>query len=142
MREEGVAYLSLCQCPAVRCNNGSLSESKLVTRSMNLWWTTTPWFYDARRLYHFKSRFRPLYRECYIAALPGCGFVPMFMFSWKWGVIWPNWLRVPGHMFRRMLKLFHREKLADPTTEAYTRIESLDLAHDADAPLPRVNKPR
>lgn len=140
MREEGVAYLSLCQCPAVRCNIGSLSESKIVTRSMNLWWTTTPWFYDARRLYHFKSRFRPVYRECFIAAQPKCRFVPMFMFSLKWGVIWPNWMRVPGHMFRRMLKLFHREKLADPSTEAYTRIESLDLHNDGDAL--RVNKPR
>jgi len=142
MREEDVDYLSLCQCPAVRCNNGALAESKLINRSMNLWWTTTPWFYDARRLYHFKSRFRPIYRECYIAALPAAEFIPMFMFGVKWGVVRPDWLRLPGHMFRRMLKLFHREKLADPDTEKYTRIESLDL-RDADSePVRRIKKPR
>lgn len=142
MREEEVDYLSLCQCPALRCGGNALAESPLVKRSMNLWWTTTPWFYDARRLYHFKSRFRPVYRECHIAVLPRAEFIPMFMFSVKWGVVRPDWLRLPGHMFRRMLKLFHREKLADPETETYVRIESLDLREAGTEPPCRVNKPR
>jgi phosphatidylglycerol lysyltransferase len=142
MKAEGVSYLSLCQCPAVRCNTGSLAESTLITRSMNLWWTTCPWFYDARRLYHFKSRFRPMYRECYIAASPRATFIPMFMFGMKWGVIWPNWLKVPGHMFRRMRKLFHREKLADPAEEKFVRIESLDLPAAGESAAFQVNKPR
>jgi hypothetical protein len=107
---------------------------------MNIWWTTANWFYDSRRLYHFKSRFRPMYRECFIAALPGCRFIPMFMFGLKWGVILPDFLRLPRHMFRRGLKWFHPEKLADPNTEKYVRIESLSLT-EADDETEMTSRP-
>ncbi|AMV19821.1 DUF2156 domain-containing protein [Planctomyces sp. SH-PL14] len=140
MRAEGVQYLSLCQCPALRCGGESASESALVRNSMNIWWTTANWFYDSRRLYHFKSRFRPMYRECFIAALPGCRFIPMFMFGLKWGVILPDFLRLPRHMFRRGLKWFHPEKLADPNTEKYVRIESLSLT-EADDETEMTSRP-
>ena len=130
LQRENIAYLSLGQCPAVRCGEGDHSESPLVQGSIQFWWSTLNLFYDVHRLYHFKSRFRPQYRECFIAASPKCRVIPIVIFLYKWGIIWPDWMRVPRQTVRRLKKWFHREKLADPAQEAHVRLAELQLTHE------------
>lgn len=133
LQRENIAYLSLGQCPAVRCGEGDQSDSNLVQGSIQFWWSTLNLFYDVHRLYHFKSRFRPQYRECFIAASPKCRVIPIVVFLYKWGIIWPDWLRVPRQTIRRLKKWFHREKLADPGQEVHVRLTELQLTRELSA---------
>jgi phosphatidylglycerol lysyltransferase len=130
LRDEGVRVLSLCQVPALRVHVGTPSDSRLVVNGLRFWWNWLPWFYDPPRLYHFKSRFRPQYRECFIATYPRSRFVPLFAFFFKWGVIWPSFARLPQQMLRRMRKWGHSERLADPDTESYVIVERLPAPDD------------
>ena len=124
LREEGVGFLSLCQVPGLRCDRTQFADSLLVRNSLSLWWTHFGWFYDPTRLYHFKSRFRPCYREMYLAgAQPR--FVPMLVLGLKWGIVWPDFRRLPKQMLRRMRKWSHRERLADPNEEHAVIIDRL-----------------
>src|SRR5690606_16210748 len=111
LREEGVPFLSLCQVPSLRAAECPDSESPLIRRSMRIWWNYLPWFYDPARQYHFKSRFRPAYRETFVATPPGSQFIPLTVFGLKWGVIWPNFRRLHQQMWLRMSKWSHTEQL-------------------------------
>ena len=119
LRSEDVKLLSLCQVPALRVRRGTPSDSRFVTSGMDFWWKRLPWFYDPPRQFHFKSRFRPQYRECFIATWPKTRVAPMLAFFFKWGVIVPDLKRLPMQMLRRMAKWKNRERLADPAHEPY-----------------------
>jgi len=119
LRAEEVKLLSLCQVPALRVKHGTRSDSAFVTSGMQFWWKYLPWFYDPPRQYHFKSRFRPQYRECFVATYPKTRIAPMLAFFFKWGVIVPDLKRLPMQMLKRMAKWKNRERLADPSTEPY-----------------------
>jgi phosphatidylglycerol lysyltransferase len=119
LRSEDVTLLSLCQVPTLRVKQGTRSDSGFVTSGLHFWWKCLPWFYDPPRQYHFKSRFRPQYRECFVATYPKTRVLPMLAFFFKWGVIVPDLKRLPMQMLRRMSKWKNREKLADPAAEPY-----------------------
>lgn len=125
LRSEGVRILSLCQVPALRVHLGTPSDSRLVVNGLRFWWNCLPWFYDTPRLYHFKSRFRPQYRECFVANYPKSRFLPMFAFFFQWGIIWPDFRKLPLQMYRRIRKWGNPETLADPATEEYVILERL-----------------
>lgn len=124
LRVEDVKLLSLCQVPTLRVKCGTPSDSTFVVNGLQFWWKCLPWFYDPPRQYHFKSRFRPQYRECFIATYPKTRVVPMLAFFFKWGVIVPDLKRLPLQMFRRMAKWKNRERLADPAAEPYLLYQS------------------
>ena len=126
LREEGAQVLSLCQIPGLRCDQTNYSDSRLVRNGLTMWWNRVSWVYDPSRQYHFKSRFRPDYREMYIAGVKP-RFLPMLAFALKWGVIWPDFRRVPKQMLRRMKKWGHTEQLADPREEQFAIIDRLCL---------------
>ncbi len=149
LRTEDVKLLSLCQVPSLRVKCGTVSDSSFVTNGLEFWWKRLPWFYDPPRQYHFKSRFRPQYRECFIATYPKTRIAPMLAFFFKWGVIVPDFKRLPMQMLRRMAKWKNRERLADPASEPYQmyqpafaaagasfcldRDELTEMSHPADA---------
>lgn len=145
LQEEGVPFLSLCQVPALRCRNCPDSEDPLVRRTMWLWWDYAPWFYDPTRQYHFKSRFRPAYRENFVATPPCRNLIPMTVFGWKWGVVMPDLRRVPLHMLQRIRKWSHTESLADPYAEEFERLGDLrpliDPGEEAASPIVNVDEP-
>ncbi|QDT52608.1 hypothetical protein Pan44_06200 [Caulifigura coniformis] len=127
LRAEDVKLLSLCQVPTLRVKCGTPSDSAFVTNGMAFWWKYLPWFYDPPRQYHFKSRFRPQYRECFVATYPKTRIAPMLAFFFKWGVIVPDLKRLPLQMLKRMAKWKNHERLADPVTEPYVLYQgSLD----------------
>ena len=127
LQAEGLCFLSLCQVPSLRAASSTLMESRLVRFGMHTWWNYVPWLYDPPRQYHFKSRFRPAYRECFVAASPGFQLMPFFAFALKWGVIWPDFRRLPRHMLERMRKWRHPEQLADPELEEHQIIDDLGI---------------
>lgn len=131
MQQEGIRLLSLCQVPALRVDRGTPSDSRLVVNGLRFWWNWLPWFYDTPRLYHFKSRFRPQYRECFIATWPRAKFWPLFAFFFLWGIIVPDFTRLPVQMLRRMRKWWHTEHLADPETEPYRILETFPAKQPA-----------
>jgi phosphatidylglycerol lysyltransferase len=127
MRDERVSYLSLCQVPALRVKQGTPSDSRFVVNGLQFWFDRLPWFYDVPRLYHFKSRFRPQYRECFIATYPRVRVAPLLAFFFKWGIIVPGFSRLPRQLLRRMGKWKHSEHLADPSREQYVILDRLPL---------------
>lgn len=131
LQEEGVPFLSLCQVPSLRAADCPETESALIRRTMHLWWNKAPWFYDNPRQYHFKSRFRPAYRECYVAMPPGRQLIPMTAFAVQWGIALPDLRRIPGHMWKRISKWSHNEQLADPAAEELTMLNDLGALIDA-----------
>ncbi len=89
LKDEGVPFLSLCLVPGLHCQTRS-DGNGLVKLYMRMWWSRLPWWYDPRRVYHFKSRFRPAYRECFVAAFPRCRMQSMAAFHLKWGGVVPD----------------------------------------------------
>jgi hypothetical protein len=67
MQAEGVGYASLSLCPFLRCTPVA-GDSKIYRYVANFWWRRLSAIYDMPGLFHFKSRFRPDYREMFIAA--------------------------------------------------------------------------
>lgn len=133
LKGEGVDVLSLCQVPALRVDTGTPSDSRFVTQGMRFWWNHLPWFYDPPRLYHFKSRFRPQYRECFVADWPRTKVLPLFAFFFQWGVVIPDLARLPMQMLRRLRKWGHRECLADPSAEKYVLVNELPFQRQPEA---------
>jgi phosphatidylglycerol lysyltransferase len=131
MQEEEVRFLSLCQVPGLRVHLGTPSDSRFVVNGLRFWWKRLPWFYDTPRQYHFKSRFRPQYRECFVATYPRTKILPMLAFFFKWGIIRPDFTRLPMQMVRRMRKWANSEVLADADAEDYSLIEDLGVLIEA-----------
>lgn len=137
MQDEEVRFLSLCQVPGLRVHLGTPSDSRFVVNGLRFWWKRLPWFYDTPRQYHFKSRFRPQYRECFVATYPRTKVLPMLAFFFKWGIIRPDFTRLPVQMIRRMRKWANSEVLADADTEDYSLIEDLGALIEAPVERPR-----
>ena len=70
MKEEGVAYVSLSLMPCLRCEQAITGDSGIMRWGLGFIWKRLNWVFDMRGTYHFKSRFRPYFREMYIAASP------------------------------------------------------------------------
>ena len=56
---EGVAAVSLGPAPALRCGMKTAADRPVVRRAAALWFQAGNGLFDARGLWHFKSRFRP-----------------------------------------------------------------------------------
>ncbi len=128
LQGEGVRYASLCLCPALRCELEPPQANRFIRTLMPIWWKRLPWFYDARRLYHFKSRFRPVYRECYLAAAPTCDLLSIGRLLTAWGLLRPSFRRLPRHLYLNAGKWFRPDSLADPAAERYRRVDLSELA--------------
>jgi phosphatidylglycerol lysyltransferase len=69
MQSEGVEYVSLSLAPFVRCTPVA-GDNAMFRTVVNFWWRRLNRIFDVQGLFHFKSRFRPHYREMYVAACP------------------------------------------------------------------------
>jgi phosphatidylglycerol lysyltransferase len=141
LQAENVPAMSLCQVPALRVKQGTPSDSRFVVNGLDFWYRRLPWFYDVPRLYHFKSRFRPSYRECFIATYPKSRCIPLLALFFKWGIIWPSFARLPMQMLRRIRKWSHVEKLADPKDEHVRLIEGLPVRVIKEVTTPIESEP-
>ncbi len=70
LKDEGVPYCSLSLVPFVRCWPPIDRESVILPFVCGFWWRRMNWLFDVRGIYHYKSRFRPYYREMFLATHP------------------------------------------------------------------------
>ncbi|HMP04863.1 MAG TPA: DUF2156 domain-containing protein [Lacipirellulaceae bacterium] len=123
MQAEGVAYLSLSLAPFVRCTPMA-GDSKMYRYFVNFWWRRLGAIYDMQGLFHFKSRFRPDYREMFIAAHPRVTVRSMWAIAMLWHLFHFNPLRLVGRMWRQSHTL-ERRQLAMPDRSADRLIRDL-----------------
>jgi phosphatidylglycerol lysyltransferase len=113
-KDEGVPYCSLSLIPAVRCERAVKGDSGIARYVLVFWWRYLNWIFDFRGIYHFKSRFRPEYREMYIAAWPEVTIRSMISLGMGWGLTNFNPVRLLGRALGKSRKRESRKSLAVP----------------------------
>ena len=100
MKEEGVQYFSLSLAPFLRCN-AVAGDSKVFRFVANTWWRYLNPIFDVQGIFHFKSRFRPDYREMYLAASPGVTIRSLLVIAFLWKLFHFNPLRLLRRSWRK-----------------------------------------
>jgi phosphatidylglycerol lysyltransferase len=93
MKTEGVRYFSLSIVPFLRCTP-MIDDSSFFRSVASFWWRFLNPVYDMRGLFHFKSRFRPDYREMYLATKPRVTVGSLLAMAWAWKLFHFNPLRL------------------------------------------------
>ncbi len=114
MKEEGVNYVSLSLMPCLRCEQAVTGDSGIMRWGLGIIWKRLNWIFDMRGTYHFKSRFRPYYREMYIAASPRLTLRSSIELLFAWGLLQFHPLRLCVHLYRESRTLSARRTLATP----------------------------
>ena len=70
LEREGVAAISLCMVPGLRCGERMPHDSPLVRRSLAIATRYFNFIFDIAGMYHFKTRFRPQFEDRYLCAHP------------------------------------------------------------------------
>jgi phosphatidylglycerol lysyltransferase len=123
MQAEGVSYFSLSLAPFVRCTPIA-GDSAMFRTIVNFWWRRLNPIYDVRGLFHFKSRFRPDYREMYLAASPRITVRSLWSMAMTWQLFHFNPLRFIRHSVR-LTRSAERSSLATPELGAERRLRDL-----------------
>jgi phosphatidylglycerol lysyltransferase len=124
LQAEKVRYASLSMMPWVRCNVALKGDSPLLRHVAAVLWKYGNALYDARGMYHFKSRFRPSWREMYVASLPGIGVTSIAAIGLSWGLLRVNPFRVLSHWWRDRFDP-NRQSLAEPPARPERLIRKL-----------------
>jgi phosphatidylglycerol lysyltransferase len=114
LKREGVAYCSLSLIPLVRCDTAVKGDSGIARTTLAFWWRHLNWIFDFRGIYHFKSRFRPEYREMYMAAQPEVTVRSMIALGMGWGLINFSPWRLVKRALGKSQKIDSRKSLATP----------------------------
>jgi phosphatidylglycerol lysyltransferase len=114
LKEEGIVYCSLSLIPTLRCETALKGDSWIVRPTAVFWWHHLNWIFDFRGIYHFKSRFRPEYREMYVAAWPRVTVLSLLAVGLTWGLLRFNPLRLLRHGRHKSTKSGSRKSLAVP----------------------------
>lgn len=70
LKAEGVAEADLCMVPFINCEAPLAGDHWLSRKAIGFTGRHLNWIYDAQGLFHFKSRFRPEFRDLYVCATP------------------------------------------------------------------------
>jgi phosphatidylglycerol lysyltransferase len=87
LKQEGVEFVSLSLVPALRTDSKRPGDSRQLRRGLVFWREYLGWLFDMKGLYHYKSRFRPAYRNLYVAAYPRQTFSSLMSMMSCWGVL-------------------------------------------------------
>jgi phosphatidylglycerol lysyltransferase len=152
LQTEKVPYVSLSLIPWLRMNAKVTGDSLLMRFVGYFMWHCGNSLYDVRGMYHFKSRFRPHWREMYIASLPGLGLSSIAAIGMSWGLLNVSPWRVISHWWRDRLDK-NRQSLAKPSWRPERLIRNLRIddgaavgalvpaAVSADQPLVQASLP-
>jgi phosphatidylglycerol lysyltransferase len=97
LKAEGVSYVSLSSVPFLRCGPPFGGDSKSAQFACGFWWKRMNWLFDVRGLYHYKTRFRPAFRELYMAGYPRLTYRSMLAITDAWGVFRVHPWRLAKH---------------------------------------------
>jgi phosphatidylglycerol lysyltransferase len=114
LKREGVAYCSLSLIPLVRCETAVKGDSPIARTALVFLWRHMNSIFDFRGIYHFKSRFRPEYREMYMVAWPRVTVRSMIALGMGWGLLKLNPWRLVQRALGKSQKLDSRRSLAEP----------------------------
>jgi phosphatidylglycerol lysyltransferase len=131
LQAEKVPYVSLSLVPWLRTNAKVTGDSFLMRAVFYFMWHYGNSLYDVRGMYHFKSRFRPHWREMYIASLPGLGISSVAAIGMSWGLLKVNPLRVIGSWWRDLFDK-NRKSLAEPAWRPERLIRNLRIDQPAE----------
>jgi phosphatidylglycerol lysyltransferase len=70
IKAEGVLEADLCMIPFVGCEEPLENDNWLARKIICLIGRRLNWVYDSQGLFHFKSRFRPEFRQLYVSVNP------------------------------------------------------------------------
>jgi phosphatidylglycerol lysyltransferase len=135
LQDEGVEYFSLSLVPFLRCTP-VMGDSAMFRTIANFWWRFLNPIYDVQGLFHFKSRFRPDYREMYLAAHPRITVRSLLVMAMTWQLFHFNPLRLAWRSLRRSARADRggRSTPVRSTDRLIRRLRikpSLDLAADS-----------
>jgi phosphatidylglycerol lysyltransferase len=74
LKGEGVARVSLCLIPGLRCQQPLPGDSRLARWGLAAGTRYFGWIFDTAGAYHFKSRFRPRFESRYLCVRPKMTF--------------------------------------------------------------------
>lgn len=161
LKDEGVSYASLSSVPFLRCGPPYRNDDLRFEFVCGVFWDYMNWLFDSRGIYHFKSRFRPEYRDMFLATYPKMTVLSMFAMGASWGLFkvspwrlarhayrfWRNGrsrgsLAVPAPIERRKLQR-PKPRIAVPMahSQAGTRVESSEHKSSPPALTPAVETP-
>jgi phosphatidylglycerol lysyltransferase len=140
MQADGVGYFSLSLAPFLRCTP-MMGDSILFRSVANFWWRFLNPIYDVRGLFHFKSRFRPDYREMYMAAKPAVTIRSLLVIVLVWKLFHFNPLRLV-HRGLRLKRSVKRGDLATTGGRAERMIRELRRYPAAPIAQSQLNQPR
>jgi phosphatidylglycerol lysyltransferase len=135
LQMEEVPYVSLSLIPWLRSSVRLAGDSLLMRYASHFLWTCGSALYDVRGMYHFKSRFRPHWRELYIASKPGIGISTIAAVGMTWGLLKVNPLRVIAHWWRDRADK-SRQSLAEPPWRPERVIRSLRNSEETESAAP------
>ncbi len=104
LKAEGVEEADLCMIPFVNCDKPIKNDHWLSRKSLSFLGNKLNWIYDCQGLYHFKSRFRPEFRDLHVSVHPdiNAGWI-------HYMVVECGFLKVnPGNVFRQMVRHFFK----------------------------------
>lgn len=131
LQREKVRYASLSLVPWLRSDvvfQGASYTMRWASFAMNRYGNA---LYDVRGMYHFKSRFRPHWRELYVASAPALGWSSIVAIGMSWGLFRVNPFRLLAHWWRD-LRDPSRKSLAAPGSRPERTLRSvrIDPQHD------------
>lgn len=113
VRSEGIQSVSLCLCPAVRCEVLP-NDSWLVRRGLQFGFNYASVFFDLPGEYHFKSRFRPRFVPRYICHSPHATVRSMWSLVRLSGVLTFDYQKLGRSLWSRFRRPKSRSNLAAP----------------------------
>ena len=133
LKQEGVRYVSLSLVPFLRCEMVLKNDSFVARSAVVFSWRHLNFIFDVRGIYHFKSRFRPYYREMYFAASPRVGVRTLLAIALSWKLFHFNPFRLLAQLWRNRGSKA-RDSLAEPEIRPTKVIRDLirdDVNHSA-----------
>lgn len=125
LKDEGVPYASLSSVPFLRCGPPISNDDLRFQSACQFFWHAMNWLFDVRGIYHFKSRFRPDYREMFLATYPRMSIRSMYSMGASWELFRVSPLRLMRHAARFWWDRSRRNGLAEPEPRPERKIRHL-----------------
>lgn len=125
LKDEGVPFVSLSSVPFLRCGPPIKNDDLRFQGVCQFFWYGMNWLFDVRGIYHFKSRFRPDYREMFVATFPRMSVMSMFAMCASWELFRISPLRLAPHVVRFLRSRHQRRSLAQPEPRPERKIREL-----------------
>lgn len=134
MKDEGVPYVSLSSVPFIRCGPPIKNDDLRFQGSCQFFWHAMNWLFDVKGIYHFKSRFRPDYREMFVATYPRMSILSMYSMGAVWGLFKVSPLRLMRHVLQFWKNRHGRKSMATPPPRPERKIRDLRRSTEPQEP--------